>query len=174
MFSLEGKTALITGADSGIGAAIARCLAEAGSYVFEPDSTGLTFIISAYSVFESSGNAMMRVVRVSGTDITSDDASEFYETSIPASSTEQFIKCMPMDTSIGALVFRESAGTGRLYCGAYNYSTSSITSKTTPTLINNTISNYPHIDKLNSYRLAWVCVDSSNNIQTGVVNVGES
>ena len=35
-----------------------------GAYVFEPDSTGLTFIMSAYSVFESAGNAMMRVVRV--------------------------------------------------------------------------------------------------------------
>jgi 3-hydroxybutyrate dehydrogenase len=37
MFSLEHKTALVTGAASGIGAAIARTLAEAGAQVWVAD-----------------------------------------------------------------------------------------------------------------------------------------
>ena len=37
MFSLEGKNALVTGAASGIGEAIASCLAGAGAYVYAAD-----------------------------------------------------------------------------------------------------------------------------------------
>lgn len=141
------------------------------AYMFESDPSGLTFLICAKSIFESPGNIMMRVVRVSGTDITSENSSESYEASIPSSSSEKHIRILPMDSSLGTLVFPESASGRRLYCATYRYTTSAMTPRIAPTLVHNGISDNPDTAKLNKYRLAWVCKDGSNNIKTGVVRV---
>jgi NAD(P)-dependent dehydrogenase (short-subunit alcohol dehydrogenase family) len=57
MFSLEGKTALVTGAGSGIGAAIARALAAAGARVFASDRDATTAQATAQAIEHAGGRS---------------------------------------------------------------------------------------------------------------------
>jgi 2-keto-3-deoxy-L-fuconate dehydrogenase len=67
MFSLKNKTALVTGAGSGIGAAIAEILAEAGARVFATDTDEKAATVTADRINASGHNA--RALRL---DITRD------------------------------------------------------------------------------------------------------
>src|SRR5688572_13055481 len=57
MFSLAGKTALVTGAGSGIGAAIAETMAAAGAHVFATDREADTAAATASRIQKSGGRA---------------------------------------------------------------------------------------------------------------------
>ena len=57
MFSLAGKTALVTGAGSGIGAAIAQVMAAAGAHVFATDRDPDTARATAARIAETGGRA---------------------------------------------------------------------------------------------------------------------
>ena len=57
MFSLSGKTALVTGAGSGIGAAIAQALAGAGARVFATDRDADTARATARRIEEAGGRS---------------------------------------------------------------------------------------------------------------------
>jgi NAD(P)-dependent dehydrogenase (short-subunit alcohol dehydrogenase family) len=57
MFALDGKTALVTGAGSGIGAAIAVRLAEAGAFVYVADRDERSGRVVAASIADSAGQA---------------------------------------------------------------------------------------------------------------------
>jgi 2-keto-3-deoxy-L-fuconate dehydrogenase len=57
MFSLAGKTALVTGAGSGIGAAIAQVMAASGAHVFATDRDPATARGTAARIAESGGRA---------------------------------------------------------------------------------------------------------------------
>ena len=57
MFSLAGKTALVTGAGSGIGAAIAQVMAASGAHVFATDRDPDTARATAARIAETGGRA---------------------------------------------------------------------------------------------------------------------
>ena len=57
MFSLSGKTALVTGAGSGIGAAIAQALAAAGARVFATDRDAATALATAQGIERAGGRS---------------------------------------------------------------------------------------------------------------------
>ncbi|MSU35420.1 MAG: glucose 1-dehydrogenase [Pedosphaera sp.] len=69
MFSLEGKTALVTGAGSGIGAAIGTVLAGAGAKVWVTDLNEKTAAETAQTITEAGGRA-----EVLALDVTNEDA----------------------------------------------------------------------------------------------------
>jgi NAD(P)-dependent dehydrogenase (short-subunit alcohol dehydrogenase family) len=57
MFTLSGKVALVTGAGSGIGAAIAEVLARAGAHVFATDRDATTAAATAATIRANRGSA---------------------------------------------------------------------------------------------------------------------
>ncbi len=68
MFSLEGKTALVTGAGSGIGAAIAKVLAEAGAKVWVTDVNETAATDTAQAITGTGGRA-----EALGLDVTNEE-----------------------------------------------------------------------------------------------------
>ncbi|HSC26346.1 MAG TPA: SDR family NAD(P)-dependent oxidoreductase [Vicinamibacterales bacterium] len=69
MFDLSGKVALVTGAGSGIGAAIAETLAGAGAHVFATDRDGRTARETAARINAARGRAEAAVL-----DVTDEEA----------------------------------------------------------------------------------------------------
>jgi len=65
MITLTDKIALITGAGSGIGAAIAVCFAEAGALVFASDRDGTAAQQTAARICEAGHRAESLVLNVS-------------------------------------------------------------------------------------------------------------
>ena len=65
MFSLSGKTAIITGAGSGIGEAIARTFAKQGAHVeiLDVDETGATKVTQA--ILDNGGSAAWQTCDIS-------------------------------------------------------------------------------------------------------------
>jgi len=64
MFSLQNKIALVTGAGSGIGEAIARCYAEAGAFVYVADRDEAAAARVAGAIREGGGGAALSVLDV--------------------------------------------------------------------------------------------------------------
>lgn len=64
MFSLQGKTAVVTGAGSGIGKAIAELLARQGAQVIVADLNGAAANDTVSNIHAASGSAMALVVNV--------------------------------------------------------------------------------------------------------------
>lgn len=71
MFDLSGKTALVTGAGSGIGESIARTLAAAGARVFATDRNADAAAVAAKRIRRADGQA-----DAFGLDVTSQDDCE--------------------------------------------------------------------------------------------------
>ncbi len=74
MFSLAGKTALVTGAGSGIGAAIAECFAKAGAYVVVADVNEVGGRRTLTAIESSGGHGEFTIL-----DVTSPEACEELE-----------------------------------------------------------------------------------------------
>ncbi|HWD93883.1 MAG TPA: SDR family oxidoreductase [Verrucomicrobiae bacterium] len=64
MFSLQGKVALVTGAGSGIGAAIAECFADAGAHVYVADNNEANGLNTLSKIEKQGGKARLAVVDV--------------------------------------------------------------------------------------------------------------
>ena len=68
MFSLANKTALVTGAGSGIGAAIAEAFARAGAFVFVSDRDEKSGRIVVSSIAKNGGKAEFQMLNVTDED----------------------------------------------------------------------------------------------------------
>ena len=68
MITLKGKTAIVTGAGSGIGAAIAECFAEAGALVFVADLNESAARETSERITKAGGTAKAIAVDVSSED----------------------------------------------------------------------------------------------------------
>ena len=64
MFDLSGRSALVTGAGSGIGASVARAFAKAGAAVLVTDVNGDSAAAVAASIVESGGIAKSAILDV--------------------------------------------------------------------------------------------------------------
>jgi 2-keto-3-deoxy-L-fuconate dehydrogenase len=80
MFSLKNKIALVTGAGSGIGAAIAQVFARAGAYVFVSDLNETTAAATTRMIGESGGTATALALNVADPSSCASVAAQIFET----------------------------------------------------------------------------------------------
>ncbi len=78
MFSLAGKTALVTGAGSGIGAAIAETFARAGAHVFVADVNEIGGRRTAEAITAQAGHAEFALLDVTRADACEDLAAQIH------------------------------------------------------------------------------------------------
>lgn len=80
MFSLQNKAALVTGAGSGIGAAIAEVFARAGAYVFVTDRDEQTGQESAAAIRKQQGQAEFLPLDVAREELCQEAARHVHQT----------------------------------------------------------------------------------------------
>lgn len=141
------------------------------SYMYDHHQGSNVFVISARSVFEAPSRVMMRVLEVNGTIISSDDTSEFMETTITDNSTTARFN-IPIVMTSSILAHTYITGTGDMTVRTYNYSVNGINARIAKLTVDaGSFLTSPSAVKLNDEVFIWAAKDITGGFKMQAVRV---
>lgn len=147
---------------------------QAGSvtlYMYDNHQGSNVFVISARSVFEAPSRVMMRVLEVNGTIISSEDTSEFIETTITDNSGNSRWN-IPIVMTSSMLAHTYITGTGDMTVRTYNYSVTGINARTSKLTVDaGSFLTNPSAVKLNDEVFIWAAKNLTGEFKMQAVRV---